>query len=142
MKSCQLSTEYVDNIPKCTEQRQTFRPRKSDIDFTDLDENHPLYTHIVVKRRVKETLDSFTLRKWLNSNYKLALERYEQHKPMREDIGRLRKALCEEWGLKDVRFECGWNETHFRGCLLSFKGLTDQHPNIMHRLRGFIFSLK
>lgn len=139
LKSCQLSTEYVDNIPKCTEQpkRTSFRPRNDNIDFTDVDVNDPLYTHILVKRRVRETLDSFTLKRWLNKNYKIALERYERHKPVREEIGRLRKELQAQFGLEDVRFDCGWKESHFRGCLQSFKALADQHPHIMHVLRGF-----
>lgn len=138
LKSCQLSTEYVDNIPKCTTEtkRTSFRPRERPIDFTDLDENDPLFTHILVKKRIKETRDTLTLRRWLSKNYKAALERYESHKPMREEIGRLRKELQLQFGLKDVRFDCGWNETHFRGCLLSFKALADQHPHIMHVLRG------
>lgn len=138
LKSCQLSTEYVDNIPKCSEQkRTTFRPRKSNIDFTNLDENDPLFTHILVKRKVRETLDSFTLRRWLNRNYKAALERYERHKPVREEIGRLKKELQAQFGLQNVIFDCGWNESHFRGCLQSFKALADQHPHLMHVLRGF-----
>lgn len=138
LKSCQLSTEYVDNIPKCTDikQQTTFRPQRGNIDFTNLDENDPLFTHILVKRRVRETMDSFTLRRWLNKNYKIAIDRYETHKPLREEIERLKKELQAQFGLKEVRFDCGWNETHFRGCLQSFKALADQHAYKMHALRG------
>lgn len=137
LKSCQLSTEYVDNIPKCTEVKNTtFRPRKSNIDFSNIDENDPLFTHILVKRRIRETLDSFTLRRWLNKNYQAAIDCYEKYRPMREEIGRLKKELQAEFGLKEIRFDCGWNETHFRGCLQSFKALAEQHPHNMHILRG------
>lgn len=137
LKSCQLSTEYVDNIPKCTEPtRSTFRPQRSNMDFSDIDENDPLFARVKIKRRIRETLDSFTLRRWLNKNYKTALDRYEKHRPLREEIGRLKKELQIEFGLTEIRFDCGWNETHFRGCLQSFKALADQHPNIMHVLRG------
>lgn len=136
LRSCQLSTEYVDNIARCPEQPRQFRPPAGDIDFADLDESDPLFTHIVVKRRIRETVDSFTLRRWLDRNYEAALERYEKHGPMREEITRLRRELVAQHGFLDVRFECGWNETHFRGCLLSFKALADHHPHFMHVLRG------
>lgn len=146
LKSCHLSTEYVDNIPKCTEtMKTTFRPQKSNFDFTNVDENDPLFTRVQIKRRVRETIDSSTLRRWLSRNYKAALDRYEKHRPVREEIGRLKKELLAQFGLSEIRFDCGWNETHFRGCLQSFKALADQHPYIMHVLRGendFLFENK
>lgn len=138
LKSCELSTEYVDNIPKCTKQSTTFQPRNSNVEFTDIDENDPLFARVKIKRRIKETLDSFTLRRWLSRNYKAALDRYEKHRPVKEEIRRLKKELQVEFGLKEVRFDCGWNETHFRGCLQSFKALADQHPHTMHELRGSV----
>lgn len=139
LKSCQLSTEYVDNIPKCTETiqtRTTFRPQGSNMDFSNIDEYDPLYARVKIKRRIKETLDSFTLRRWLSRNYKTAVERHEKYIPLHEEIGRLKRELQAEFGLKEIRFDCGWNETHFRGCLQSFKALADQHPYFMHVLRG------
>lgn len=137
LKSCKLSTEYVDNIPKPIKPKaeNTFRIRK-DVDYSNISENDPLFAHIIMKRKIKEAIELMTLRKWLSKNHKVALEKYESHNPVRDEISKLRSSLLEHWHLNDVRWECGWNETHFRGCLQSFKALADHHPCTMHVLRG------
>lgn len=134
-----MPTEYVDNIPKSTEPKiKTFKIRK-DVDYSNMNENDPLFYHIIMKKRIKEARELLTLKKWLNKNFEDALAKYELNRPVREEISRLRKSLIEQWGLSDVRWECGWNETHFRGCLQSFKALADHHQFIMYVLRGMYF---
>lgn len=136
LKSCKLPTEYVDKIPKSQKPpREKVRLREP-FDYSKFSEDDPLYAHIIFKRKIKEAIDSFTLKKWLNKNYESAIKQYEQNRPVREEIEKLRNLLCEQLGLSEFRWECGWNETHFRGCLLSFKALVDQHFTQMHLLRG------
>lgn len=140
LKSCKLPTEYVDKIPKAPKvTKENFKLRQ-DIDLSNLSEDDPLYAHIIMKRKIKEAVDSFTLKKWLNKNYETALAHYELNRAVREEIERLRTLLCKQVGLSEFRWECGWNETHFRGCLLSFKALADQHPAPMQLLRGKFIS--
>lgn len=136
LKSCKLPTEYVDKIPKAPKiPKQNVKPRQN-VDYSKVSEDDPLYAHIIMNQKIKEAIDLQTLKRWLDKNYESALKQYEQNRPVREDIEKLRTLLCEQLGITEFRWECGWNETHFRGCLLSFKALVDQHLAQMHLLRG------
>jgi hypothetical protein len=73
---------------------------------------------------------------WLKSNVTEALRKLAACQPVREEIVRLQKGLCDTLGVQSVVWDCGWNVTHFRGCLLSFQALARHHPNIMHTLKG------
>ncbi|PNF42938.1 hypothetical protein B7P43_G11838 [Cryptotermes secundus] len=73
---------------------------------------------------------------WLKSNVSEALRKLAACQPVREEIVRLQKGLCDTLGVQSVVWDCGWNVTHFRGCLLSFQALARHHPNIMHTLKG------
>jgi len=65
-----------------------------------------------------------------------ALKKLAACQPVREEIVRLQKVLCDTLGVQSVVWDCGWNVTHFRGCLQSFQALARHHPNIMHTLKG------
>jgi hypothetical protein len=73
---------------------------------------------------------------WLKNNVSEALKKLAACQPVREEIVRLQKGLCDTLGVQSVVWDCGWNVTHFRGCLLSFQALARHHPNIMHTLQG------
>lgn len=55
---------------------------------------------------------------------------------MKEDMDKMCKDICKKFGISQVRWDCGWNETHFRGCLQSFLALANQHPTEMGPLKG------
>ena len=38
-------------------------------------------------------------------------------------------------GLKNIIWDCGWNITHYRGCLLAFQALAEQHEEQMEVLK-------
>lgn len=44
--------------------------------------------------------------------------------------------------VKEVKWDCGWNEMHFRGCLQSFKALANDHPDKMSVLKGILLMFK
>lgn len=67
----------------------------------------------------------YNFRQWLEENYKSALEKYEANKPLRKDIESICKEICENLGVKEIKWDCGWNEMHFRGCLQSFRALAN-----------------
>lgn len=140
LKSCGLPTDYVDSIikpPETVRESDQYKIRyKNDIDFTKINKNHPIYAHIVMQRKIKEAQDALVLRNWLRLNYKDALEISKQGEVYREEIQRLRMSITKSLGLREIRWDCGWNDTHFRGCLLSFKSLVEQHPEIMYKLQG------
>ncbi|KAF2902199.1 hypothetical protein ILUMI_03975 [Ignelater luminosus] len=144
LKSCDLSTAYVDKIPKAPSPpppppKQPFRnAHDENVGFTNINENDPIFGAFVLKRKIKEAKDSFTLKKWLEKNYSGALELSRSHQPLREEIARLQKTIAERLGLVDIRWDCGWNEKHFKGCLQSLQAMTDQNPEPMHVLKGRI----
>lgn len=86
---------------------------------------------------VSMTVSSFLYcRIWLESNVSEALKKLAACQPVREEIVRLQNVLCDTLGVQSVVWDCGWNVTHFRGCLLSFQALARHHPDIMHTLQG------
>lgn len=94
-----------------------------------------------MQRKIKEAQDALMLRNWLRNNYKNALKKSKQGEVYREEIERLRLSITQSLGLREIRWDCGWNDTHFRGCLLSFKSLIEQHPEIMYKLQGKLYSI-
>ncbi|RZC31974.1 T-cell activation inhibitor, mitochondrial, partial [Asbolus verrucosus] len=136
LKTCDLPTEYVDKIPKPPKPKETVRVNSSTIDFSKINEDDPVFGPIVMRQRMDEAKEALKLRNWLAKNRKSALEKNEANRPLREEVDRLRKAIAKEWKLTDVRWDCGWNATHFRGCLQSFMSLAEQHPEVMHILKG------
>ncbi|KAJ8970873.1 hypothetical protein NQ314_000998 [Rhamnusium bicolor] len=142
LRSSGLSTDYVDRIIKSSEPESESAyykikfKNKSDIDFTKINKNHPIYAHIVLKKKIREAQEALKLKNWLKNNFKDALEKSQKGEAYREEIQRLRDTITKDLGLREIRWECGWNDTHFRGCLLSFKSLVEQHPEVMYVLRG------
>lgn len=140
LKSCGLSTEYIDGIcppPRHTKEHVFHQIKyKNEIDFTKINENHPIYAHIVMQQKMKEAQDALKLGNWLRNNYRDALNRTQEGAAYREEIKTLQKIITEDLELKEIKWECGWNDTHFRGCLLSFRSLIEQHPEIRNVLRG------
>jgi hypothetical protein len=60
----------------------------------------------------------------------------EACRPVREEVEKLEKVLCDNLGLKDIIWDCGWNIAHYRGCLLAFRALAEHHPESMEVLRN------
>jgi hypothetical protein len=92
-----------------------------------------------VHKKIYSILSAICLlfyRIWLKSNVSEALRKLAACQPVREEIVRLQKGLCDTLGVQSVVWDCGWNVTHFRGCLLSFQALARHHPSIMHTLKG------
>ncbi|KAL3280920.1 hypothetical protein HHI36_004147 [Cryptolaemus montrouzieri] len=139
LKSCDLSTEYVDKIPnpvKPLYRSETIKVQTENIDFSKFSENDPIFGQYVMKQKIKEARDSFRLKNWLRKNYEKALILTEKSRPLTEEVGKLKEIIINEWSLLDIRWNCGWNETHYRGCLLSFMALAEQHPEAMKYLQG------
>ncbi|GFG40312.1 hypothetical protein Cfor_04515 [Coptotermes formosanus] len=131
LKSCDLPTTYVDNIEP--------PPPKSRFEGLDMkeakfDENDPVYGSVILKQKIKKFKDAE--KTWLENNVSEALKKLAACQPVREELVRLQKVLCDTLGIESVVWDCGWNVTHFRGCLQSFQALAHHHPDLMHTLRG------
>ncbi|XP_060517081.1 T-cell activation inhibitor, mitochondrial isoform X2 [Cylas formicarius] len=145
LKSCNLSTDYLEKISKDPVEKamsDTNKVKVNDIDLTKLNKNHPIFATMTMTQNIKKAQKELRLKNWLKKNFAMAITIYESGKPSRCEIERLRLDLIENLGLQNIKWECGWNNTHFRGCLLSFKSLVDQHPQHLHLLkeRTLVFS--
>ncbi|KDR15586.1 T-cell activation inhibitor, mitochondrial isoform X1 [Zootermopsis nevadensis] len=133
LKTCDLPTTYVDNIEPPPEKS---RFEGLDVKEAQFDENDPVYGSVILKQKIKKSKESEKLTIWLESNVSEALKKLAACQPVREEIVRLQNILCDTFGVESVVWDCGWNVTHFRGCLLSFQALARHHPDVMHTLQG------
>lgn len=133
LKSCDLPTDYVDKIPVQKSKTDNFQ-----INFDNLRKVDPLHGPIIMEEEIRKKREQLTLCAWLDENYTLAKEKSDDSKPIRDEILRLKQAILDKWEVLEVKWDCGWNETHFRGCLQSFHALAEQHPISMNILRGKI----
>lgn len=131
LKSSGLSTKYIESIcPPSSPHKEEIIYKakyKYDIDLTKVNE---------MERKMKEAQDVLKLTNWLRNNYKDASDKTQKGECYREEIKTLQKVITNELNLKEIRWDCGWNDTHFKGCLLSFKSLVEHHPEIRNVLKG------
>ncbi|XP_008204888.1 T-cell activation inhibitor, mitochondrial isoform X1 [Nasonia vitripennis] len=142
LKTCNLPTTFVDTIEEKNppsfnngKDKSRFWSKNysaADIDFSEL-EDDPLYASILMRRKMNTVPD--TLKAYLDKNVNDAHIKFEACRPVRSEIKKLEIALCKNLGLKDIIWDCGWNITHYRGCLLAFKALAEHHPKPMEVLK-------
>lgn len=77
-----------------------------------------------------------SFRPWLEKNVEDAAKKQAACYPLQEEVKRLQMELAQNLGLKEIIWDCGWNVTHFRGCLQSFQALARDHPEQMKVLKG------
>lgn len=143
LKSCDLPTEYIDKIPKPKapdpQTTSIFKGKSpafdGNIDFSSM-EDDPIFSAIFIRRTVDVARDKVTLKKWLAENHGNARGIAELYRPIRDEVSKLEKTLWEQLGLTELRWDCGWNETHYKACLRSLNSLVDLYPDKMKILRG------
>nr|XP_031845325.1 T-cell activation inhibitor, mitochondrial isoform X5 [Nomia melanderi] len=142
LKTCDLPTTFVDKIEEQkpsdgAQYKSRFWQRKGysgeNIDFSEL-EDDPIYASIMMKRKIN--IEPDTLKAYLDKHINEVHVKLEACRPMREEVQKLEKLLCSELGLKNIKWDCGWNIAHYRGCLLAFKALSEHHPEPMKVLRN------
>lgn len=137
LQSCDLSTEYVDGIKDAPKVKQAeSRSRNSYGPKMDYQEAPPpgVFDEDVLYRDVKRAQEERNLSGWLKEHLDVAEERKEALKGLREEIQRMRKELIERLKLEDLRYECGWNIEHFRGCMKSLEYIANLHGHEMRQL--------
>ncbi|CAG7706155.1 unnamed protein product [Allacma fusca] len=140
LRKCNLPTSYIDSLPKQPKEQTFSNPfnKNSNINpyaqfwnnFRDRDVDDA-EREIRQRRTIPNDLES-----WLGKNVEDAKTKLHECWPIRDEIIRLRKHLCESLKLKDIIWDCGWGTRHFRGCLESLKALSLQHPETMEILKG------
>ncbi|XP_043262287.1 T-cell activation inhibitor, mitochondrial isoform X1 [Colletes gigas] len=142
LKTCDLPTTFVDKIEEqkpleSEKYKSRFWQRKGttgeNIDFSEF-EDDPIYASILMKRKIN--LEPDTLKAYLEKHINEVHIKLEACRPMREEVQKLEKILCSELGLTNIIWDCGWNIAHYRGCLLAFKALVEQHPEPLEVLKN------
>ncbi|XP_061390344.1 T-cell activation inhibitor, mitochondrial [Musca vetustissima] len=83
------------------------------------------------KEETKKSIDE-----WIAENSNLAKKRAKDLQPLKRDVEVLQKAVIENLGLKDARYDCGWNFEHYRGCLKTLERLASLHKDHVKHLRN------
>ncbi|CAG9860530.1 unnamed protein product [Phyllotreta striolata] len=141
LKSSGLPTDYVESIvqqPPIVHQYNLKVKYQNDIDFTKMNENHPIYAHIKMQRDIREAQENLKLSNYLVKNFSEALIKSRKSDLHREEVKKLQEYLTETLQVAEIRWENHWNEEHYKGCLLSFESLLKHHPNIKDILKGRI----
>ncbi|XP_053612432.1 T-cell activation inhibitor, mitochondrial isoform X2 [Plodia interpunctella] len=141
LNACEMSTTYVDKIPR-NQKPPDLSFSKADFNkaYQEFSENFNDATRI--KRRVEEKkINIDNIVNWVIDNSTLAREKYESTSATREQVKSLIDHLVNTYGIKQVRYESGWNISHIRGALQSLKSLATQHTSVMSNLEGRILAL-
>lgn len=83
-------------IRPSTNNVDSFRPKSMDIDLRNMNENDPLYWFVHIKSKIETAKKAVVLQEWLQNNYEQAQSNFASSKPVREEISRMCKALCEK----------------------------------------------
>lgn len=131
LKSCDLPTDYVEKIPKERKHINVF-----EINYSNMSKIDPIFGPIVMQNIVNEEREGQVLMKWLKENYLIAIQKSNLNRPIRKDVEKLKQLVLEKVRVSKIIWDCGWNETHFRGCLQSFIALAEQNSDAMDILKG------
>lgn len=137
LESCELPTENVEKL-KSTPPPKNESPRSGRSEFYRETPPPGVFDEEIIYRDIKRAQEERNLSGWLTENLDLAQERQEGLVGLREEIQKLRRQLMETLRLKDLRYECGWNIEHFRGCMKSLEYMANLHPQDMRFLEGRI----
>ncbi|KAL1124255.1 hypothetical protein AAG570_002025 [Ranatra chinensis] len=141
LSTCNLPTTYVDKITPPPPPHQpgsvqdkfyNFRRTYREYDF----EVDPSVIFHAIRNSKEPNRNNQSLLGWLARNFAGAREKLKACEPVREEVARLREELRRGLGLHKVLWDCGWNITHFRGCLQSFGALASHHSEVMDVLKG------
>lgn len=136
LKTCNLPTTFVDKIeeqkPLNSMHQSNFWQTKN-VNFSDL-EDDLFYASVIMRQKVE--LEPDTFKAYLDKHVNEAYVKMEVCRSVREEVRKLETELCTDLGLNRIMWDCGWNITHYRGCLLAFQALSKHHPKSMETLKN------
>ncbi|CAG4974291.1 unnamed protein product [Parnassius apollo] len=138
LSACDISTNYVDKIPK-----NVTKPEFSKHEFTRAyqEYNDEFEKVSRMKRKVEEKKAISNIISWIHENSTIAKSKYESTKATRDHVKSLTEDLCKTYGIKEVKYDSGWNISHIRGALQSLVSLASQHSKDMINLKGRTIAL-
>ncbi|XP_072939139.1 T-cell activation inhibitor, mitochondrial isoform X2 [Epargyreus clarus] len=138
LNACDLSTNYVDKIPTSYPKHE-FSKQEFAKAYEKYSTEFDKATHM--KRKVEEKKAIHNIIDWIYENSATAKEKYESTKATRDQVKSLIDHLCKTYGIKEVKYDSGWNISHIRGALQSLASMASQHPQHMDNLKGKTIAL-
>ncbi|XP_015254584.1 PREDICTED: T-cell activation inhibitor, mitochondrial [Cyprinodon variegatus] len=77
-----------------------------------------------------------TLHRWLRNSEPEATKKHNASLPRREELNRLKRELCENFHLSDIRWQRSWGVAHKCSQLQSLSRLSHQNPEALTHLQG------
>lgn len=137
LESCKLSTGYIDSVKNASKSSQSSyysRPNDKSYGFgPNVSYENVYYSPENIKDIRKKTLNS-----WIKDNIDVAQKRSKNLEILKEEVLKLEKTLTEKLNLKEIRYDCGWNYDHYRGCLKTLETLAQLHPHKVGYLKNRI----
>ncbi|KAL0880994.1 hypothetical protein ABMA27_002145 [Loxostege sticticalis] len=143
LNACEMSTNYVDKIPRSTIITNDPSQNQQYADFTKAYQEYSSEFEKVnnMKRKVEEKRAIYNVIEWIHDNSMTAKDKYESTEATRDQVKTLMETLCKSYGIKQVKYDNGWNISHIRGALQSLVSLASQHTKVMANLEGRTIAL-
>ncbi|KAL4716371.1 hypothetical protein ACJJTC_006733 [Scirpophaga incertulas] len=134
LNACDISTNYVDKIPRSIIKKDPLIKPDFARAYEDFKSEFDNAHHI--KRKVEERKAINNIMEWIYENGSIGKQKYELTEATREQVKSLIENLCKLYGIKEVKYDSGWNISHIRGALQSLVSLASQHSKVMSNLEG------
>lgn len=133
LNACDISTNYVDKIPR---RSSNINDRRKDLTKAYEEYNSEFQKATEMKRKVDEKKAIDNIIEWIYENSDQGKKKYEMTRATREQVQSLIEHLCKTYGIKEVKYESGWNISHIRGALQSLASMASQYSKYMGNLKG------
>ncbi|KAG6445417.1 hypothetical protein O3G_MSEX003921 [Manduca sexta] len=138
LNACDISTSYVDKIPTTPPKTEFSKPdfAKAYQQYTDDFEKATRMKRDIEKKKAIDNIVD-----WIYENSAIARDKYEATHATRDQVQSLIDHLRNTYGIKEVKYDSGWNISHIRGALQSLVSLATQHSKVMGNLEGRTIAL-
>lgn len=141
LRSCSLPTDHVMQL-KATPNSSKRPPHQSRSPFyRPATKVHMSYTFSGFRDSEQELqhtkIKEPTLSLWLKNNAAEAMRKHIGSLPRMEELNRLKKELCCNFHLADIRWQRGWGLAHRCSQLQSLTRLAEQNPEPLSNLQGY-----
>lgn len=134
LSACEISTAYVDKIPKTTASERGRSRKKTMNEYREMDETFSDLGGM--EQKIKEARGAQNVIQWIKENSKSARDKYESTQATRDQVDAMLLQLNKSFGIKEVKWDNSWNISHIRGAVQSFLNLALQRPLDMKNLKG------
>ncbi|XP_013389185.1 T-cell activation inhibitor, mitochondrial [Lingula anatina] len=140
LQTCQLPLDFLHQIKDRRSKVRQDKPTQSQYTARDYSNEFlrmygPDNPNSAYFRKMKMNL---SLRSWLRANVLKAQSNQQLHDAMKKYNAEICAALCEEFGLADVQWNCIWSDRFLKGCIVSFRRMCERNVHIRNNLKGHV----